>query len=51
MISMRFRADTAWAILKDSLVCGMVERKLANVLCGEGLVVHEEEVNIGDCVR
>ena len=48
---MRFRADTAWAILENFLVRGVMDEKLANILCGVGGVVHEEEVNIGDCVR
>ena len=51
MMSMRFRADTAWAILEFVSGSHRAWRDQANVLCGEGAVVHEEKVNIGDWSR
>lgn len=47
---MRFRADTAWAILPTWLAACLVHNvPRANLLCGKSAVVHKEEVNIGDC--
>ena len=48
MMSMRFLAETEWEILCSLVGEGFVGGQ-RGVLCGEGLVVHEEEVDVTGC--